>query len=166
MNKTFITSFFIVFGIGMYLMIGLDDHHYPPEPIITVDDKNLEVARGSYCWHSVCVDTMSPPMLIDHHRLEPMIVPPASKLIIKFEEEPIANTVKVNRWLNDHDVEEVALTNDILIAPQESGIYVYDVHARWEKGTASYAFTIEVRSIIPRLTAGRCTTVYPKLSGR
>ncbi|OLS33375.1 hypothetical protein [Bacillus sp. MRMR6] len=146
MKKALITL--VVLGVGIYFVIGLFNSS-PPKTNITVDEKKLEVARGSYCWdglfNSICADTISPPMLIEHHEIKPVIVLPESKLKIEFEKEPNANTLGVNRWLNDNEVEGVSLSNNVLIAPKEKGVYIYDVHASWEKGSSSYAFVIEVR---------------------
>lgn len=138
----------VVLGVGIYFVIGLFNNN-PPEPTITVDEKKLEVARGSYCWdglfNSICADTISPPMLIEHHEIKPVIVSPESELKIEFEKEPNANTLGVNRWLNDNEVEGISLSNNVLIVPKEQGVYIYDVHASWKKGSSSYAFVIEVR---------------------
>lgn len=138
----------IVLAFGIYFVIGLFNAK-PPSPIITVEEKKIEVAQGSYCWdglyNSICVDTLSPPMLIDHHEIKPVIISPESELKIEFNKEPNKNTLGVNRWLNDNEVKNISLSNNVLIAPKEKGVYVYDVHARWEKGDSSYAFVIEVR---------------------
>lgn len=146
--KKFLITFLVVLVIGLYLVIGLLNSN-PPSPIITVDDKKLEVARGSYCWdglfHASCVDTISPPMLIKHHEIIPVIVSPESDLKIKFKKEPEENTLGVTRWLSNNEVEEVSIKNNVLVVPKEKGVYIYDVHARWEKGDSSYAFVIEVQ---------------------
>lgn len=138
----------VVLGVAIYFVIGIFNNN-PPSATITINEKKLEVVRGSYCWdglfNSICADTISPPGLIEHHEIKPMIVSPESKLKIEFEKEPNANTMGVNRWLNDNETEGVSLNNNILLAPKENGVYIYDVHARWEKGSSSYAFVIEVR---------------------
>ncbi|MGN7387911.1 hypothetical protein [Sporosarcina sp. SAFN-015] len=149
MKKAIITLIILVIlSIGIYFVIGLFNNN-PPELTITVDEKKLEVARGSYCWdglfNSVCADTISPPMLIEHHKIKPVIVSSESELKIEFKKEPNANTLGVNRWFNDNEVEGVSLSNNVLLAPKEKGVYIYDVHARWKKGSSSYAFVIEVR---------------------
>ncbi|WLR57299.1 hypothetical protein LC048_10805 [Mesobacillus subterraneus] len=121
----------------------------PPSPIITVDGKKLEVARGSYCWdglfNATCADTISPPMLIEHHEINPVIISPESEVKIEYKKEPEENTLGVTRWLNNNEVEDVSLNNNVLVVPNEKGVYIYDVHARWEKGDSSYAFVIEVQ---------------------
>jgi hypothetical protein len=149
MKKVIINLVIFVFlGVGIYFVIGLFKVN-PAEPTVTVDEKKLEVARGSYCWdglfNSICEDTISPSMLIEHYEIKPVIVSPESELKIEFEIEPNTNTLGVNRWFNDNEVEGVPLRNNILIAPREKGVYIYDVHASWKKGSSSYVFLIEVR---------------------
>ena len=149
MKKLLITLLILIMlAFGIYFVVGLFDPK-PPSPIITVGEKKIEVARGTYCWdglfNSICVDTISPPMLIEHHEIEPVIVSPEAELKIEFEKEPNENTIGVNRWINHNGAKNVSLSNNILIAPKENGVYVYDVYARWENGDSSYAFVIEVR---------------------
>jgi hypothetical protein len=149
MKKVFITLLtLIALGIGIYFVTGIL-HSKPPTPTIRVDEKKLEVARGSYCWdglfNSTCADTISPPMLVEHHKIKPLIVSPESKLIIEFNKEPIENTMGVTRWLSTDKVEAAPLNDQVLTVPKEKGVYIYDVHARWDKGSSSYAFVIEVQ---------------------
>lgn len=149
MKKFFITLLILVgLGFGIYFVVGLFTHT-PPSPTITVDEKELDVARGSYCWeglfNATCADTIPPPELIQHHKIEPVIVSSESELKIEFEKEPNENTVGVTRWLSNNEVEGVSLNNNVLIVPKEKGIYIYDVHASWDKGSSSYAFIIEVK---------------------
>jgi len=149
MKKSLITLIVLVLlGVGIYFIIGLINTN-PPVPTITVEDKKVEVAQGTYCWNGLinsrCVDMISPPGIIEHQELKPVVVSPESELKIEYEIEPNSNTLGVNRWLNDSEVEDVSLNNNVLIAPKEKGVYIYDVNARWEKGSSSYVFVIEVR---------------------
>lgn len=149
MKKSLITLIVLVLlGVGIYFIFGLINTNLP-EPTITVEGKKVEVAQGSYCWNGLinsgCVDMISPPGIIEHQGLKSVVVSPASELKIEFEKEPSANTLGVNRWLNDNEVEDVSLNNNVLIAPKEKGVYIYDVNASWEKGNSSYVFVIEVR---------------------
>ena len=40
----------VVLSVGIYFVIGLFNNKSHLKPTITVDEKKLEVARGSYCW--------------------------------------------------------------------------------------------------------------------
>lgn len=149
MKKFLITLLvLIVLGLGIYFVVGLFNAK-PPSPTITVGEKKIEVAQGSYCWdgliNAVCADTSSPPEIIKHQELKPVVVSPESKIKIEFKTEPNKDSIGVNQWLNNEKTEDVPLNDNILTAPKEEGVYVYDVFARWEKGDSSYAFVIEVR---------------------
>ncbi|MEK5441054.1 hypothetical protein [Fredinandcohnia sp. FSL W7-1320] len=149
MKKSLITLIVLVLlGVGIYFIIGLFNTN-PTEPTITVEGKKVEVAQGSYCWdrllNSVCADTSSPPELIKNQGLKPVAVSPESEIKIEFKKEPNENTLGVSNWISDNEVDEVSLNDNVLIPPKEKGVYVYDVHARLEKGSSSYAFVIEVQ---------------------
>ncbi|MCM3390642.1 hypothetical protein LG296_20140 (plasmid) [Ureibacillus chungkukjangi] len=150
MKKFLITLLvLIVLAFGIYFVVGLFNAK-PPSPMITVEGKKIEVAQGSYCWdglfnYSICADSISPPMLIEHQEIKPVIVSPESELKIEFKKEPNENTLGANIWPNDNEVKNVSLRNNVLVAPKEKGVYVYDVYARWEEGDSSYTFVIEVR---------------------
>ena len=149
MKKVLITlSVIIVLAIGIYLVVGLFNTK-PPSPIITIGEKRIELAQGSYCWdgliNAVCADTSLPPEVIKHRELKPMVVSSESKIKIEFNIEPNKDSIGVHQWLNDERTKSVPLNENILTAPKEEGIYVYDVFARWERGDSSYAFVIEVR---------------------
>lgn len=137
----------IIASAGYWFIVQLSLK--PPIPIITTGQQQLEVARGSYCWSSFltseCVDTISPPELLEHEGISPTVVSPASEIQITFKREPKKESVGVNVWLDGGDAESVALTNNTFIAPKEKGIYIYYMFARWDKGDASYAFAIEVQ---------------------
>lgn len=135
-------------GIGIYFAVQ-QCNAKPPSPTITVGDKEVAVAQGSYCWNgflnSICADTISPLEMMKHQELKPVVVSPKSQLKIKFKNKPKENTLRVNRWLSNEEIENVPLNDNILTIPKEKGVYIYDISARWEKGDSSYAFAIEVR---------------------
>lgn len=65
MKKLLITLIvLIVLAFGIFFVVGLFNPK-PPSPIITVEEKKIEVAQGSYCWddlfNSICADMISPP---------------------------------------------------------------------------------------------------------
>lgn len=149
MKKSLITIIVLIaLAVGVYFVIGLYSVK-PPSPTITVEDTKIEVAQGSYCWdgilNSVCADMTSPPEIIKHHELKPVVVLPESELKIEFKSKPQENTINVNKWLTNEKTEDVQIKDNMVILPKDKGIYVYDVSARWEKGDSSYAFVIEVK---------------------
>lgn len=149
MKKHLMTSLvFIVLAIGIYFVIEILNSN-PPKPIVTVEESEVEVLQGSYCWKGLikaqCVDMISPPEMIKHHELKPVVVSPQAKLKIEFNHEPIENSLGVDRWISNEEIENVPLSDGVLLVPKEKGIYTYSAYAYWEKGSSSYAFVIEVK---------------------
>ncbi len=143
----FALAFIVIMGIG-FLISGIMNNK-PPAPLITVEGKTIPAKQGTYCWNGFlnikCVDMISPPELIKFYDLEPVAVPPESQLKLDFRKKPNAGSLGANLWLNDIEMREVNLVGNILTAPKQSGVYVYDIHARWDKGSSSYVFIIEVK---------------------
>jgi hypothetical protein len=142
---------FLVFLLAVFILslVGCSEQERdtPPLPIITVEGKELKVAHGSYCWNgpnsSSCVDMISPPEIMKHFGMKPVVVPPQSEVKIQFHEEP--NESGGSMWLTNEKSEKVPITNNVLKLPNEEGVYVYDIYGHWEQGSASYVFVIEVR---------------------
>ncbi|OEF99895.1 hypothetical protein BHF71_07225 [Vulcanibacillus modesticaldus] len=138
----------VVLVIGAIPIIGLLSSE-PPIPTITVGDKEVTTVQGSYCWSGLlkakCVDMISPPEIIKHAGLRPVVVSPEAQLTIEFKNEPKKNTLGANRWINNEETEVVQLNDNVLTVPKENGVYVYNIFASWEKGNSSYVFVIEVR---------------------
>ena len=146
--KKYAIIFFIISGLafGIYLISG-QLSATPPSPIVKADGKKIETARGSYCWetkwNAVCADSVAPPEIIAHDQMLPVAVAPEAKITIAFKDKPTESGVNV--WTTEKDATTVPLINEAFIAPKEQGIYIYDVYAHWEKGSASYAFVIKVK---------------------
>ncbi|MFC5602781.1 hypothetical protein [Sporosarcina koreensis] len=146
MKKVLISLLAVVVLIaGVYIVSNLK----PPKPNITIEDNTVEVAQGSYCWGGLisgqCVDMISPPELIKHHELKPVAVSPGAELKIEFNRKPLENTLVASIWFSNDEVEDAPLNDNVLVVPQEKGVYIYSVSARWEKGSSGYAFVIEVK---------------------
>lgn len=135
----------VVLVAGVYFVSNLK----PPKPNITIENNTVDVAQGSYCWSGFishqCVDMISPPELIKHHKLKPVAVSPGAELKIEFNRKPQKNTLNASIWFSNDEVENAPLHDNVLVVPQEKGVYIYSVSARWEKGSSGYAFVIEVK---------------------
>ncbi len=142
------TFILIVICLVVYGIIGLFNSSKPPSPTITVGDIKIATAQGTYCWNgfmnSMCVDMISPPEIVAHKKLKVVVVSPEAKLEIGYKNKPKKGTLDANIWINIK-AKNVDLKGDVLTAPSEKGVYVYDIHARWEKGSSSNVFGIEVR---------------------
>lgn len=54
-------------------------------------------------------------------------------------------SVAVFEWNEDEEAKEVALKDNKINVPEEGGIYIYEVKAKWENGEASFIFDVEVK---------------------
>src|SRR5690606_4087426 len=133
---------FVLAGIGL----AADE---PPLPSVTVDGTAAAVFRGSYCWSGPasgkCVDMTSPPDIIRFHGAAPVTASPEATIDIRFKKKPVSGTFGATIWLENGETRPARLDGEALVAPGEPGIYVYDIHAVWEEGSASFVFAIEVR---------------------
>ncbi|GGE59569.1 hypothetical protein [Priestia taiwanensis] len=136
-------SLLAVICIGGYVFLN----SAPPLPTVSVDGNRLEVRQGSYCWdgpiNSRCVDSMAPPELMKHYDIQPVIVSPKSEVNIAFHSEPYESGGSV--WFANGQTGNATIRDGVLVLPEEKGVYVYSVHGQWQKGSASYAFVVEVR---------------------
>jgi hypothetical protein len=120
----------------------------PPTPTVTSGDIEIATTQGSYCWDSLlsaqCVDKVytSPLDMAKEHK--PTVVSPNEEIKISFKNEPISDTLEVEKWIDKDNIENVEMQNNSIVAPKEKGIYVYHILADWEQGDGNYAFSIEV----------------------
>jgi hypothetical protein len=142
-----LACFLILFLVLLWTGKAISSNE-PPLPSVTVDGKTVNVYRGSYCWSGptsgMCVDSISPPLLIEHHGKSTAKVPPGAILVIEFDDKPLAVSDHANLWQDRRLTASVALDGNKLTAPMEKGIYIYDISAWWEAGSASFVFGIEV----------------------
>ena len=146
MKKVFIFVIaVVVLVVGIYFVFNIK----PPKPTITIENNTVEVVQGSYCWGGLinvqCVDKISPPDIIKHQELKPVVVSPGAELKIEFNRKPQENTLGVYIWFSNDEIENAPLNDNVLLVPKEKGVYIYSVSAHWEKGSSSYAFVIEVK---------------------
>ena len=149
MKKVLISLLAVVVLVGgIYFVLNLKPPK-PPKPSITIENNTVEVAQGSYCWGGFvkfqCVDKISPPDIIKHHGLKPVVVSPGAELKIEFNRKPIENTLDASIWFSNDEIENAPLNDNVLVVPKEKGVYIYSISAYWEKGSSSYVFIIEVK---------------------
>lgn len=123
----------------------------PPQPMIKVDGKALEVYQSSYCWNSrlkgtrTCADYASPSdMLKDKSKEQVKANEP-----ITFKFDAKAPTEMTLSQIYNGTATQERLNGNTILSPQEQGIYYYILSAVWLKGSisegdSSYAFAIEV----------------------
>lgn len=146
MKKGVVIILFLIFLIGIYF---INSHSDPPVPNVTTNNKIVPTAPASYCWNGLlraeCVDTISPPEIIKHHDLKPIVVSAEAKIKVEFKTEPLKDTLRASIWIQDKPSESAVINHHFLTAPKEKGVYIFNLFASWGKGDANYVFVIEVQ---------------------
>lgn len=121
----------------------------PPKARVLAGDAVIPAALRSYSWTARYMGggmatAMSPPEFARSHRLEP--VPLQSGSVLRFAFDPNPYEVRVQRWMEGqgNGVPVPVAPGETIRLPRETGVYVYEVSARWGRGTASYVFVVEV----------------------
>ncbi|MEC1180531.1 hypothetical protein P9B03_18880 [Metasolibacillus meyeri] len=141
-NLKIIILFIVVFVfIAMLLNAG------PPKPIVLSEGKKIPLMQGSYCWRKIsgveCVDKISPPEIINQHKIIPVTISPQSEINITFKKAPIEK-INVEEWVNHSKSKTMSVEDNVFSAPKDNGIYIYIISGKWEKGSSSYILTIKV----------------------
>ena len=121
----------------------------PPKPKVMIDGDEIPFTQGSYCWTGLfsakCVDMHygGPFEMGTKHR--PTAVSPNGEIRIQFQEPPLKGMLKITQWSDENNMQLVPAQNGKIKVPNEEGIFVYEIEARWSGGSSSYAFSIEVK---------------------
>lgn len=121
----------------------------PPKPTIRAGNATIPTTQGSYCWNGLllakCEDFAytSPLEMAKEHRAT--VVSPNEEIKIDFKIEPFAETLRIEKWIDKDNIEDIEVKNNSIVAPTEKGIYVYHILADWKQGDGNYAFSIEIR---------------------
>ncbi|MDF2630621.1 MAG: hypothetical protein K0R39_4452 [Symbiobacteriaceae bacterium] len=110
----------------------------PPVPTIKAGETLIPAVLSTHCWTTRCADYPYPP---DHLRsigYQPVTVPGGATLTVTFPGN-LVTPPTIHRW------DGSTATPSVLVIPPESGIYTYDVGARWKQGSAAYIFQVEVK---------------------
>lgn len=139
----------IVIAVGGNNIIELFNSPKLPSPIIKVGNINIPTGQASYCLNEFtnlqCEDIFFPPDIIKHDHLKTVVVSPEAKLNIAFTEKPKKDSLNANIWFSDSNIRNGNLKGNTLIVPKEQGVYIYNVHAEWEKRSSNYVFAIEIQ---------------------
>jgi len=139
-----ILFFSVVIG-SFFLLISCSS---PPPLAITADKKKIDTVTGSYCWSGAfsekCVDTLPPSELLEVKKYDPVKLPKAATINLKFDEEPQTVEVRIEQSGGNSTPASVRLEDNKLTLPQENGIYLYHIFAKYSKGTVTYMFSINV----------------------
>lgn len=119
----------------------------PSIPILQVNDKTIPVVLHGYSWKggiftkpTSVTPVNTPPKIAEKNK--PTEVPPEAKLIINFNNPP--QVLEVELWKGNETKKISLIDTNSIVLPKEKGGYVYQIISKWEEGTASYVFTVEV----------------------
>lgn len=119
----------------------------PPGLSVLVGEKTISPARGSYSWThtnddgtstSVNADSGPPPALVENQ--QPMNVTADTNVELIFVKPPKSYSVRI--WNTDTSMK---INSDKINLSNKQGKVIYEVLAEWEKGTATYAFSLNVK---------------------
>ncbi|MER2123995.1 MAG: hypothetical protein ABS936_08060 [Exiguobacterium indicum] len=138
----------ITMAIGWFF--SLDPfRHQPPEPTVTIEDRDVKVYMGTYDWSGMfrgeIVDTKSE--AVDLVKGDPSTqANPEDRLMIRFEEGPAPKSVTIVLWSveDNKKIKTYKKTGQITV-PSTPGKYVYQITADWKEGDGDFAFPIEVK---------------------
>lgn len=123
---------------------------FPPtmKGTVMVDEQEYEMKAGGYRWERqvgintevVRTDAASPNQIAESY--EPIRAQQNESILIEVEDDP---QIAVYLWDEDGITEEVKQKDNQIVAPSDSGRYIYEVLATWPKGEVSYTFVVEVK---------------------
>lgn len=117
----------------------------PPNLSVTVDDIEVNLAKGTYSWSypngdgtstAIEADSAAPPDLVKS--LNQVDVTSESKIKLDFEKDPLSYQVRI--WKTDYTTTNV--NKESYGLSEHKGLLVYEVLANWQEGTATYAFLL------------------------
>ncbi|WP_158737280.1 hypothetical protein [Alteribacillus sp. YIM 98480] len=83
-------------------------------------------------------DSAAPPELVEkQHGVD---VNPNTEVKLNFKKAPMNYKVKI--W--DSEKNEVKSTYDEMVLPKSDGKVIYEILVKWDQGTVSYAFSLNV----------------------
>lgn len=119
----------------------------PPKLTVSAEDNKIFAGQGSYSWSKVNDDGTV--KNINTHTGPPpefggkeLLVKSQSEVQLIFEEAPSDYQVRI--WETDND-KAIPVTDNTFTITQNKGKVIYEVVANWEQGTATYAFTLNIK---------------------
>ncbi|WP_227394660.1 hypothetical protein [Jeotgalibacillus aurantiacus] len=130
----------ILFGV-----ICLESVNHPPSITVHAGLESAVPISGSYCWEGLisaeCV-TADPSLGTEPAKASyRMTVEPGEEIHINQKQ---ANSFSVEQFAEDKTYKSMVLDSSTFKAPDQPGTYQYRMAGYWEKGSASYLFTIQV----------------------
>ncbi|QZY85383.1 hypothetical protein [Exiguobacterium acetylicum] len=148
--KRYVWIGLIVIAMAIGWFLSLDPfRHQPPEPTVTIEDRDVKVSIGTYDWSGMFRGETADAKAeaIDLVKDDPStLAKPEDRLTIRFEEGPTPKSVTIVLWSveDKKEIKTYKKTGQITV-PSTPGRYVYQITADWKEGAGDFAFPIEVK---------------------
>lgn len=130
---------------------GCSSSSEPPDALITIDEKTIELTKGSYHWeedglfstNKIIADAAAPYQIAKN--LDAEIVNKGSIAQMKFSDNSKPQ-LQAYLWEGERRGKELSFNGMRLTLPSQPGKYIIEVMANWsEYSDASYTFVIEIK---------------------
>ncbi len=114
------------------------------EGTVTIGEQTFPMILDQYVWkeNNIEVSTVSEEDIFLLAEEFPTVeVGKEEKIYIEVTQAP--SSLKVIQWNEDGTSEEVSLTDDEMLVPEDEGYYIFEVQATWSQGEYVYVFDIE-----------------------
>lgn len=126
------------------------EREFPPSTsaLITVDNKEYEMAQGNYYWEReqgqtkevLQTDAASPNQIAEDYKAIKLNKKDIIEIMI--EDNP---QLQVFSWDLNERGSEIPLDENKITAQSSNGRYIYEVLANWPNGEISYTFVVDVQ---------------------
>lgn len=136
----------IMVVIVRFFIGGVTSIDEPPTPEVSVNERDIPVTEGSYCWDSgtsaECVDKIykNPVEMAEQH--DPTSVLKGATIQLDFS--PYPEQLKLTLWREDGTREKVETRDHTITVPNQEGLYIYEMEAAFDQGDVPYAFSVRV----------------------
>ncbi|WP_368914903.1 hypothetical protein [Exiguobacterium acetylicum] len=148
--KRFLFIGLIVIAIAVGWFFSRDPfRHQPPEPTVTIENREVKVYRGTYSWSGMFRGETADAKAeaVDLVKGDSSTrANPEDRLTIRFEDGPAPKSVAIVLWsVKDHKEMKTYKKIERITVPSTPGKYVYQIKADWKEGNGDFAFPIDVK---------------------
>lgn len=148
MNILLILLIFFILGVGC--STNPNKIEEPPDMIVAINGKKLEVAKGTYQWESkglfentvTIADAAAPFQIAAEMNAETIQQGSIANVTFSDDSKP---EIDAYLWEGENRSEELPIEHDNFNFPSQTGTYVIEILAEWSNGDASYTLVVEVQ---------------------
>lgn len=146
MKKLIVMITFSLFVVGCSLQNVSKEEQTPVIGKITVNETEYEMRVGNYKWKGEKmsiqqVGSTDTPIEIAKE-FNDLILEKNSVIKIVIEDDP---NLTVYQYNEDGKSKEIALAENQITVPSNSGHYIYEVIGKWSDGEATFIFDVEIK---------------------